>query len=431
MNKVICDVCGTSYPENSSQCPICGFARSSDDTLSLDNEQASYTHVKGGRFSKSNVRKRNHANQRQLDNEVAPRAKQTKAKEEKSNTGLVVVIILLLLAIIAVVGYIAVRFFMPDSTIQNLLANIGLPGSSQVDEPTETEQTQPTEDPFACKSITLNQYEVTLEPNTTYPISVTCDPVDTTDPLTFVSSNEAVASVDASGMIITYTEGTATITVSCGNVSKDIEITCVASATEPEVTEPETDESDATLPEDEAVEQVSLTLNRKEITFDIDGQTWLLYDGNIAVSDITWSSDDNNVATILDGKVTAVGKGDTTVHASYNGSTTSCLIHCNFDEVEETEGKITEAGSTSKRKYKLYNPTGYADDVTIRVGQTFTLKLVDENKKEVTDATWEVEDPDYCSYSDNTVKGLASGTTKVKATYEGVTYSCIVRVVKK
>ena len=30
MNKIICDVCGTAYPETSSQCPICGFARTAE-----------------------------------------------------------------------------------------------------------------------------------------------------------------------------------------------------------------------------------------------------------------------------------------------------------------------------------------------------------------------------------------------------------------
>ena len=24
MSKIICDICGTSYPETSEQCPICG-----------------------------------------------------------------------------------------------------------------------------------------------------------------------------------------------------------------------------------------------------------------------------------------------------------------------------------------------------------------------------------------------------------------------
>ena len=56
MNKVVCNICGTSYPENVSECPICGFARSSDS--SRENGESTYTHIPGGRFSKSNVRKR-------------------------------------------------------------------------------------------------------------------------------------------------------------------------------------------------------------------------------------------------------------------------------------------------------------------------------------------------------------------------------------
>ena len=27
MNKVICDICGTSYPDTADQCPICGYSR--------------------------------------------------------------------------------------------------------------------------------------------------------------------------------------------------------------------------------------------------------------------------------------------------------------------------------------------------------------------------------------------------------------------
>ena len=65
MNKIICDVCGTAYPETASQCPICGCARTSNTAVSADQlaEDAAaasgYNYVKGGRFSKSNVRKRN------------------------------------------------------------------------------------------------------------------------------------------------------------------------------------------------------------------------------------------------------------------------------------------------------------------------------------------------------------------------------------
>lgn len=424
MNKVICDVCGTSYPENSPQCPICGFARSSETDVDFGSEQSSYTYVKGGRFSKANVRKRNQASQKHHEDEPAPRVKTAKKKEEKGNTGLVVVIIILLLAIIAVVGYIAVRFFLPDNTISDLLSGIGLPSSSQNADATEEnpdDNMVDSPETIPCQSVNLDLYQIELEPNGTYQMSVNVTPADTSDTVQFTSSDSSVAAVDVSGLITAYGEGTAVITVSCGSMSADCVVVCAAPTTEPETTEPET----------EATEQVSIVLNRKEITFDIEGQTWVLYDGPVALSDIVWSSDDNSVVTIQDGKVTAVGNGDTTVHATYNGSTVSCIIHCKLDEDSSSDSNISEADSESKRTYRLYNPTGYSDDVTIRVGQKFTLKLVDENKKQVTGATWEVENPKYCSYEDDTVKGLASGTTKVKATYEGVTYTCVVRVIKK
>ena len=63
MNKVICDVCGTSYPETAQQCPICGCTSGEGiRVVEVEEEEAApRTYVKGGHFSKSNVRKRNKA----------------------------------------------------------------------------------------------------------------------------------------------------------------------------------------------------------------------------------------------------------------------------------------------------------------------------------------------------------------------------------
>ena len=64
MSKIICDICGTSYPENAKQCPICGCVRPGDvqrvtnEVANEGNVSTGYTHVKGGRFSKSNVKRR-------------------------------------------------------------------------------------------------------------------------------------------------------------------------------------------------------------------------------------------------------------------------------------------------------------------------------------------------------------------------------------
>ena len=69
MSKVICEFCGTSYPETASQCPICGSVRSNDNNeimgiLEETSTEHEYHYVKGGRFSEKNVRKRNASRKR-------------------------------------------------------------------------------------------------------------------------------------------------------------------------------------------------------------------------------------------------------------------------------------------------------------------------------------------------------------------------------
>lgn len=420
MNKIVCNVCGTSYPENAAQCPICGFSRSTDIDSSISGEERMYTHVKGGRFSKANVKKRNKVSQKASEKAVVVEPDSKKAPKEKTSAGMVIIVIVLLLAIIAVVGYIALRFFLPNDFIFEGLDNLTLPASTEeiqedpddiVDPATEPEEesTVPT-DSLVCTGISFDESDIELDAiGSTYQLSVYLEPVNTVDPVVYTSSDESIVMVDGLGTITAVGEGTAIISASCGDFTAECSVTCTISTTEPETE--------------------TLVLNRKEITFDVEEQTWLLYDGNIPADEITWSSDDNNVATIEDGEVVAVGNGDTTVYGIYNGQTVSCIIHCNFDSEDSgSAGNVSEAVGDVKRTYKLYNPNGYADDVTIKVDEEFTLMLVDENKKEVTDATWKISDEKICSYKKNTVKGLKSGTAEVTATYEGSTYTCVVRV---
>ena len=419
MNKVICNICGTSYPENATQCPICGFARSSESLEATEGE-SSYQYVKGGRFSKANVKKRNLKNQKSTAEQVdiEPENK-SNSKKNSGNTAMIVVVILLLLAIIAVVGYIALRFFLPNDFMFEGLDSFTKPTVSQEEIP-QTEETEPETEPV-CTAVKLDKTTLAFEGiNSTYKLNVTVEPINTTDTISFSSSDEAVATVSNSGMITSVGEGSAIITVTCGSVTAECSVTCTIPVTEPEGPQ--------------------LALNRKEITFDMEGQTWMLYDGEISIDDIAWSSDDNKVATIVGGKVTAVGNGDTTVYGIYGEQNVSCLIHCKFDDTNNSSGNISEAAGESEatsettseindeKKYMLYNPTGRSDDVTMKVGRQFTLKLVDEDKNEVSDVTWTVSKKSVCTYSDGIVKALAAGKATVTAEYNGKTYTCIVRV---
>ena len=57
MNKVVCNICGTSYPESATQCPICGNVQNTEKGTSANSNNGNYTYVKGGRFSKANVKR--------------------------------------------------------------------------------------------------------------------------------------------------------------------------------------------------------------------------------------------------------------------------------------------------------------------------------------------------------------------------------------
>lgn len=416
MNKVTCNLCGTSYPENAAQCPICGEVRSSVSSADHSGSR-SYVYVKGGRFSKANVKKRNRASYAAAESVVSDTAADN---NKKKNIGLIAIIIILLLAIVSVLAYIAVQVFVPadlfnslaDTTIAVQKNEETQPSTQEVIESPSTETTA-TKPDLTCKKLTLDKQQVESDAiGNTIKLTATPDPANTSDDIRFSSSNESVATVSADGKITFTGEGSAVITVTCGSVKAECTVTCKV---------PETEETDNVI-----------TLNRKEITFNQEGQTWLLYSGNIPASDILWTSDDNDVVTIEDGKVTAVGDGSTLIYGIYDDQVVSCIIHCDFSETGDFGG-ITEAGGNSQTgdsSYALYNPYGYADDVTLFVGDQFTLMFVDENGNEVADAQWYSADESICIYTDGIVEAVGLGTSEIVATYEGVDYICTVRVIE-
>lgn len=426
MSKVICDVCGTSYPETATQCPICGSVRPADaQGVSGDGNDASgagtYNYVKGGRFSKANVRKRNKANQQADTHEEEPSADaQEEAEEAKSGKGLVITAVILLLAIVAVVIYIALRFFQPF-----------LPDTN---EPKDTEAStggETTELTVPCEAITLHEYEITLTngAGSAVMLYATPTPADTTDVITYSSSDESVATVSDNGKITAVAPGEAVITVACGEISAQCTVVCDFELPTEDTTEETTEETT----EDTTASDETLSLNRSDITFSSKGSTWMIYSGKIAKNLITWSSDDETVATIKNGTVTAVGSGMTKVYAEYNGQKVSCIIRCVFADETANQGVSGSGGGVSEDgagAASTGNVTISHTDVTLKLnvagGNSFTLTLKDGST--VLNVTWTSADSSVCTVSGNTVTAVGSGTTTVSATYNGTTYSCTVRV---
>jgi len=330
--------------------------------------------------------------------------------------GSIILIVALLLAILSVVAYIALRFFLPNDFLYEGLDNLSISAEKQEFEDTVPEATfapipdasiEETEEtiPLDCTAVKLDTDVVQLNGvDSTHQLSVALEPADTDDTVVYQSSDEAVAVVNEEGLVKAVGNGTAVITVTRGSASAHCTVNC------------------------EVVEDIPFELKRKEITFTSEGEDWLLYNGDIPLGDILWTSDDNLVATIESGKVTAVAEGDTTVFGVYEDQKVACVIHCKFDEQQEETGEISEAEGDAAKTYMLYNPYGYADDVTMNVGEQFTLKLVDSDINDADDVQWAVKNESVCTFSSNTVKAVGSGVTEVTATCEGKTYTCVVRV---
>lgn len=337
MSKIICDICGTSYPETAKQCPICGCVRPGDvqrvtnEIKSDGNVSTGYTYVKGGRFSKSNVKKRSKSN-----NPAQAASKTTPQKEKsdgdgKTNRGLVITAVVLLLAIIGVVIYIAVRFFGPISVPKDTEGT--------------TANTQQNVVDLTCKEIALDIESMVLgEVGEARMLYITVSPQNTTDKVTFRSEDESVATVSDAGKITAVAEGTTKIIVTCGDISKECMVTCQFN--EPSASDPTVE---TTVPDESTKPAETIRLNRKDITFSSKGSSWVLYSGSVAKNLITWSSDDEAVAIFTDGKVVAIGSGTTTVYAEFEGQKVSCIIRCSFQDSNGVGGNggVSEDGGGS------------------------------------------------------------------------------------
>lgn len=434
MNKVICDVCGTAYPETSAHCPICGCARKSADCTAAGNEESTYANIKGGRFSKKNVRKRSngvplertnapakkvqneHPEQQEHRERANPERQERRSREpqqeEQSNTGLILIVIFLLIAIVAVVIYIGMRVFAPPKDDVN-------PPAIQATIPTSGNDTT---DPVSIPCVDL-QFPAAVElkeKGETWVLQVRPTPENTTDTITFHTSDPSVVVVDADGIIEGVSPGTAVIEIKCGNIVKSCTVTCSFGTAEMP--------TDPPTPDFDFVFNTSFKDGDKwDITLKY-GDVWTCYKKDLAVDPgaITWTSDNPAVCTIQNGVVTIMGPGTTEIHAQYAGKTFTCIVRTDKKSFPSTDDnqqpENNEEPDENAPAYSI-NKT----DVTIKVGETFSLILKDSSGNAV-NVVWTADNATYVTIDGNKITGAAPGTTKVSVTHEGETYTCIVRV---
>lgn len=339
MSKVICEICGTAYPDTEKECPVCGFEKpetaefAADDAAAYSTDPSGY--VRGGRFSKSNVSKKNTTSS---GSRTSAKNGNKANKKAGSDIGLIIAVVLLLLSVICFGAYIYFTYFAePIPPKEDTQPPVTTTESVKQTLPQPTDGTTLPVD-LSCTALTLYEQSVRLNNvGSEWLLNAIPTPANTTDEITYSSADESVATVSADGKIVAVGNGETVITVACGSVSVECTVVCqiadetVPDETQPDETEPDETQPDETEPKDtKPVDVGDFKLRKTDITFDAKGQSYTLYSGDIDVKDIKWTVGNSAVATVKDGVVKAVGPGLTNVYAEYNGVKLSCVIRCDF-----------------------------------------------------------------------------------------------------
>ena len=374
MDKIVCDYCGTIYDAEKAQCPLCGNkSREAEARKSAQSER-----------------------------KAASVKKELKKKERTSREIprklLIASIVFLSLAVLVVV------YFVGDM--------LGFwPGLEDVLNATMRVEELERPDESSCTYLDILPEEITFtEVGQIQKLRVIMNE-GCTETLTFITSNAEVAMVseeakytseeDMSAITAEVTAvgaGQANITVSCGSKSVVCPVTCNFS------TEPS---SEATEPS-----QPVLKLSQEDITLQLPRETAVISIENLPEDAVVvWSSSDETVATVdEDGKIVGIGSGTATITAQVGEETLEMTVRCDFENTAESNNHLTHT------------------DVTISVGESFNLRLIDANGERIDDATYSSNNTSVCSVSGVRVTGESSGMTKVIVSYGGQSYTCIVRV---
>ena len=157
-------------------------------------------------------------------------------------------------------------------------------------------------------SVVLNSHSATLLVNETVELSATVYPADVTDAsVTWSSSDEAVATVSAAGVVTALSPGTCVITATCQDKSDQCLITV---------------ENQTVLPDSVVLSSVEAKLvigDRMELTAQVHPE-------QVADPTILWASSDVEVATVQDGNVTALAKGECDIIATSGDAQGKCHV---------------------------------------------------------------------------------------------------------
>ncbi|MBQ6497958.1 MAG: Ig-like domain-containing protein [Bacilli bacterium] len=243
--------------------------------------------------------------------------------------------------------------------------------------------------------ITLNKTTLTLEEGDIETLVATVIPANATNKtVTWTSNDPSIASVDSNGLVTAREDGTATIIARTNNgFTATCEVTVL-----------------------DYISVRDIELNKTAITLEVNETETLV--ATITPDDATdqtirWSSSNENVATVEDGTVTAVGAGTATITVtSINGLEATC-------QVTVPEPYIEVEGITLSET-----------ELDLEEGETATLSATITPSNATNKAVeWTSSNENVATVEDGVVTAVSAGTVIITATtVNGLEATCQVTV---
>ncbi|MDO5549449.1 MAG: GH25 family lysozyme [Eubacteriales bacterium] len=223
--------------------------------------------------------------------------------------------------------------------------------------------------PVAAEGISLDNDAIKLVKGTSTTLGASVIPSDTTESISWKSSNTSIASV-SNGKVTAVAAGTATITATVGSVSAKCAVTVT----------------------DVPAEQVTLSKSTLSL---VKGKNSTLT-ATVAPTDTTdslsWKSSNTSVATVSKGKVVAVAPGTATITATAGSQSATCTVTVKPAKPTMTTLRRTASGvvlywnsSAGSKKYAIYRSTtgesGSYSKIATTTGKTYTDKKASSSKK--------------------------------------------------
>lgn len=230
-------------------------------------------------------------------------------------------------------------------------------------------------------SVEIDSENVTLPRGNNKTLSVIVNPSDTTEnkKVTWTSSDNSIATVDANGVVTAVDAGTVTITAKVGSKTDKVKVTVIVPITEFTIADSETEIIKG------ETKALTTTINPSDTTED---------------TTITWTSADTSIATVdSTGKVTGVAEGTAKITGTLkNGKKVECSVTVKIIPVEEIE--VSEEILDMKKKET----------------KTLSVSYKPTNATEVTNIIWSSSDETVVTVDSNgKVIALKEGTATITA----------------